>query len=95
MAHFPTTARGHLRLAGSPAEETRPENRAMLLARAVAAVVVLAFLTVLAWASAAVALAPIMWRRAPLGCRLRPLRPREARIIPFQPRTARQSALPR
>jgi hypothetical protein len=41
----------------------------------------------------AIALAPLAWRRAPNGVRLRPLRPREARIIPFE--RARQKALPR
>jgi hypothetical protein len=60
------------------------ENRALLLVRAAASAVVLSLLTLLAVLSAALALLPLAWRRAPVGVRLRPLRPREARIIPFQ-----------
>lgn len=92
---YPTNpaARGHLRLAGTPAEPPRAESRVLLLARSAAAAVVLFFLTLLAWTSAVLALAPLAWRRAPLGVRLRPLRPREARVIPFQPR--QRKALPR
>ena len=90
----PPAARGHLRLAGPPVER-RPvaENRAVLLVRAAAAAVVLVLLTAFAWISAVLALVPIAWRRAPVGGRLRPLRPREARIIPFH--RPRQKALPR
>jgi hypothetical protein len=50
-------------------------------------------LTVLAWIFTAAALAPVAWRRAPVGVRLRPFRVREARVIPFQ--RPRQKALPR
>jgi hypothetical protein len=88
----PNAARRHLRLAGPSAERRPEENRAILLVRAVLSTVALFFLTVVALASAAVALLPVAWRRAPRGVRLRPLRPAEARIIPFQPR---QRALPR
>jgi hypothetical protein len=87
-------ARGHLRLAGPPSERRRvAESRALLLVRAAASAVVLAVLTLFALLSAALALVPLAWRRAPVGVRLRPLRPREARIIPFQ-RPSRK-ALPR
>jgi hypothetical protein len=87
----PPAARGHLRLAGPPADR-RPtvESRAVLLLRAVLAALSLAFLTLLAWFAAALALVPLAWRRAPMGVRLRPLRPREARVIPFE--RARQKA---
>jgi len=86
--------RGHLRLAGLPVER-RPvaESRAALLLRAAAAQVALVLLTCIAWIAAALALLPIAWRRAPVGVRLRPLRPREARIIPFH--RPRQKALTR
>jgi hypothetical protein len=87
-------ARGHLRLAGPPAERRRVvESRALLLVRAAASAVALALLTVFALFTAALAFVPLAWRRAPVGMRLRPLRVREARIIPFQ-RPARK-ALPR
>ena len=56
----------------------------MLLARAAAAAVVLATLTLLAWALAFAAMLPLAIRRAPVGVRLRPLHPREARVIPFE-----------
>ncbi len=93
MSHpGPDIARRHLRLAGPPAERSRDENRALLAVRATLAIVALFFLTVAALLSTALALAPVAWRRAPIGGRLRPLRAREARIIPFQPR---QRALPR
>jgi hypothetical protein len=91
----PRAARAHLRLAGSLAAPRRAENRALLLARAALAFAVLAILTIAAWAGAAVALAPIVWRRAPLGCRVRPIRPPEARVIQLQPRQRRQTASPR
>jgi hypothetical protein len=90
----PPAARGHLRLAGPPADRRRTvESRTLLLLRAVSAALALAFLTLLAWITVSLALAPLAWRRAPTGVRLRPLRPREARIIPFQ--RARQKALSR
>jgi hypothetical protein len=90
----PPAARGHLRLAGPPGERRRAaESRSLLVLRAFAAAIVLALLTAVAWITAAVALLPVAWRRAPTGVRLRPLRPREAQIIPFQ--RPRQKALPR
>jgi hypothetical protein len=90
----PPAARGHLRVAGPPSER-RPvaERRALLLLRAAASAVGLALLTLLAVLSAALALLPLAWRRGPVGVRLRPLRPREARVIPFQRPT--RKALPR
>jgi hypothetical protein len=70
------------------------ESRALLVVRSAGSAVALALLTLLAVLSAALALVPLVWRRAPVGVRLRPLRPREARIIPFQRRPSRR-ALPR
>ncbi len=70
------------------------ESRIVLLARAAAAAVVLAALTVLAWILAFFAMLPLAWRRAPVGVRLRPLHAREARIIPFE-RPRGREALPR
>jgi hypothetical protein len=69
----------------------------LLLARAVASTLALVFATLLAWASTAVALAPLLWRRAPLRGRLRPLRAPDARVIPFPQRRSQQQqqALPR
>lgn len=90
----PPATRGHLRLAGPPTDRRHTvESRAVLLLRAALAALSLAFATLLAWIDVAVALSPLAWRRAPTGVRLRPLRPREARIIPFE--RARQKALPR
>ncbi len=92
----PPATRGHLKLAGSPPERRKvSESRALLRARSVAAAIVLAALTVFAWVVAALALLPVAWRRAPVGVRLRPLRPREARVIPFERRRDREQALPR
>jgi hypothetical protein len=87
----PPAARGHLRLAGPPVERRRRDNRALLLLRAAASALALVFLTVFALLAATMALAPLAWRRAPRGVRLRPIRPREARVIPFE----RKKALPR
>jgi hypothetical protein len=90
----PPAARGHLRLAGPPDERRRvAESRTLLLVRAAFGAIALLVLTVLACALAALSLLPLAWRRAPIGVRLRPLRPREARVIPFE--RARQKALPR
>jgi hypothetical protein len=50
------------------------------------------FTTLVAWFMAALALLPLLARRAPVGRRLRQRPPKEARIIPFQPR---RRALPR
>ena len=87
----PPVTRGHLRLA-TPVDAPRAENRALLVLRAAATAVTMVWSTVAAWVAAAFALAPLVWRRAPLGRRARPMPPREARIIPFQPR---RQALPR
>lgn len=96
MSHpLPPAARGHLRLAGPPLERRRvAESRAVLLVRSSAAAVALAALTLLAWILAAAALLPLAVRRAPVGVRLRPLHPREARVIPFE-RPRGREALPR
>ena len=76
----PPAARGHLRLAGPPVERRRvSESRAALLARAAVAALVLAVLTAVGWVLAALAMLPLVIRRAPVGVRLRPLHPREAR----------------
>ena len=81
----PPAARGHLRLAGPPVERRRvSESRAALLARAAVAALVLAVLTAVGWVLAALAMLPLVIRRAPVGVRLRPLHPREARVIPFE-----------
>ena len=95
--HGPPLARGHLRLAGPPTERRRvAESRLALLARAVPVAFVLAAVTAVAWALAALALLPLAWRRAPVGVRLRPLHPREARVIPFErPRGREREALTR
>lgn len=88
----PPATRGHLRLAPPPAERPRAENKALLRVTGALARLALLFTTLVAWTSTALALAPLLWRRAPLGGRLQPLRTREARILKFQPR---QQALPR
>jgi hypothetical protein len=49
-------------------------------------------MTAVAWLSAALAMLPLVWRRAPLGRRLNRQPRRDARVIPFQPR---RQALPR
>jgi hypothetical protein len=88
----PPAARGHLRLASLPVAPRPRDSRALLHGRAIAAALALFLVTLLAWMSSAVALLPLLWRRAPHGARLRPFRTREARVIQFQPR---QKALPR
>lgn len=86
-------ARGHLRLAPAPSQEPRRSHgRVALTARTLAVAVVLGWLALVAWIAAAVSLLPLLVAGAPLGRRLRPPAPREARIIPFQ---ARRQALPR
>jgi hypothetical protein len=77
-------AGSHLRLATAPPPRRRGERRVFLFLRAMLAALVLTWITMVAWTAAVVALAPLAWRRAPLGRRLRPPRP-EARVIPFQP----------
>jgi hypothetical protein len=89
-------ARGHLRLAGASPERRRAsESRVLLGARAVLGAAILLALTAVAWIVAFVALLPLAWRRAPVGVRMRPLRPPEARIIPFERGRVRERALPR
>lgn len=91
----PPAARGHLRLAGPPAERRRvAESRAVLLVRGSLAAAALVLSTLVALVASALALLPVALRRAPVGVRLRPIRPREARVIPFQ-RPAARKALPR
>ncbi len=82
----PPAARGHLHLVTAPVERRRRDRRVLLLARAATAGIALALTTLVAWASIALALAPLLWRRAPVRGRLRPLRAREARVIPLEPR---------
>jgi hypothetical protein len=78
-------ARRHLKLANAPAARRAGERRILLLVRAALVAVAVAWITAVAWVSAALALFPLAWRRAPRGQRLRPIR-REARVIPFEPR---------
>ncbi len=82
----PPAARGHLRLATAPVERRRRDSRALLLVRAAAAAVALLAATLVAWVAIALALSPLLWRRGPVRGRLRPLRAREARVIPLEPR---------
>ncbi|HEY6099091.1 MAG TPA: hypothetical protein VIW03_06660, partial [Anaeromyxobacter sp.] len=84
----PPVARGHLRLASPIAPRHKRETRPLLVARAVLAALALFAATLAAWVVMAVALAPVLWRRAPRGRRVAPIRAREARIIKFQPRQA-------
>lgn len=86
MPYRPPAARGHLRLAAAPVERRRRDSRALLLARAAIAWLALLATTLFAWATIALALAPLLWRRAPVRSRLRPLRVHEARVIPLEPR---------
>ena len=85
-------SRAHLRLASVPAARARADGRLLLRVRALGAALLLALATVASWISTALALAPLLWRRGPAGRRLRAHAPREARVIPFQPR---RTALPR
>ena len=82
----PPAARGHLRLATAPVERRRRDSRVLLLARAFAAGLALVAATLVAWLAIALALAPLLWRRAPVRARLRPLRAREAQVIRLEPR---------
>jgi hypothetical protein len=58
----------------------------LLLVRAIAGGLALAAATLVAWFTIALALAPLLWRRAPVRGRLRPLRAREAQVIRLEPR---------
>jgi hypothetical protein len=88
----PQAARAHLHLASAPAGRRPVESRLALTASALLIAISVTWLTVVAWIAATLALLPLAWHRAPLGRRLRPRPPREARVIPFQPR---RQALPR
>jgi hypothetical protein len=84
-------ARGRLRLAWAPGTLTARRSRALLWLHALLAEVLLRLTGAVLLIAAAVALLPVLRRRAPLGRRLRPAQ-REARIIPFHPA---QRSLPR
>jgi len=84
-------ARGHLRLASAPVRHG-PGRRLGRHVRAWLTLLAAFLATLAAWFMAALALLPLLVRRAPVGRRLRQRPPREARIIPFQPR---RRALPR
>ncbi|HEY6001960.1 MAG TPA: hypothetical protein VIV57_03735 [Anaeromyxobacter sp.] len=60
----------------------------LLLVRATLAALALLVATAVAWIVTFAALAPLFWRRAPLGRRVTPIRAREARIIKLRPRQA-------
>jgi hypothetical protein len=60
----------------------------LLLVRAALAALALLAATAVAWLATFLALAPVAWRRAPLGRRGTPIRAREARIIKLRPRQA-------
>ncbi len=79
-------ARGHLRLASATAAPG-PGRRLALQLRAFWATLVALWNTMLAGVASLLALLPLLLRSAPVG-RKAPQRrpPREARIIPFQPR---------
>lgn len=84
-------ARSHLRLASAPVHRG-PGRRLARHGRAWLAILAAFLGTLVAWLLAALALVPLLFRRAPVGRRLRQRPPREARVIPFQPR---RRALPR
>jgi hypothetical protein len=88
----PPPSRAHLRLASPAADRPSADGRLVLRVRAIGAALALVLATVAAWLSTALALAPLLCRRGPAGRRLRAQAPREARVIPFQPR---RTALPR
>jgi hypothetical protein len=91
-----SVVRGHLRLAPPPGARPAVESRARLVLRAVLTTLVVLLRSVAARIGAALALAPVAWRRAPLGRRASPLASRQARVIPFQPRRhPQQQAIPR
>lgn len=91
MQNPPPFARGHLRLASAPASHG-PGRRIATHLRAWVATLAALLATVMAWCMAALALVPLLVRRAPLGRRLHQRPRREARVIPFQPR---RRAVPR
>ncbi len=77
----PVVARGHLRLAPPPSARRTRDGRLALLLRSALSALALALATVAGWVVAALALAPVVWRRAPVGRRATPIRAREARVI--------------
>jgi hypothetical protein len=92
----PSVVRGHLRLAPPPGARPATESRARLVLRAVVSTLVVLLRSIAAQLGAVLALAPVAWRRAPLGRRASPLSTRQARVIPFQPRRhPQQQAIPR
>jgi hypothetical protein len=84
-------ARGHLRLASAPISHGVGRRMAAHM-RAGLAMLLALLSTLAAWFMAALALLPLLTRRAPAGRRLRQRPAREARVIPFQPR---RRAVPR
>jgi hypothetical protein len=63
----------------------------MLVLRTILVAVAVLWTSAFAWMGATLALLPVVWRRAPVGRRLRPRPSRDARVIPFQ----RRQAVPR
>ncbi len=79
-------ARGHLRLASGPATPG-PAKRLALRLRALGAVLAVIWSTWLAGLGTLLALLPLLFHPSPVGRRVQQRRPpREARVIPFQPR---------
>jgi hypothetical protein len=88
-------ARGRLRLASAPGALAARRSRALLRLQALLAAVLLWLIGAILRIAAAVALLPVLRRRAPLGRRLRPAH-LEARIIPFHPaQRSAQRSIPR
>ncbi len=86
MQHAGTEfTRGHLRLASAPVDHGPGERLGRHL-RAWLAILCALVATLAAWFMAGLALLPLLARRAPVGRRLHQRPPREARVIPFQPR---------
>jgi hypothetical protein len=87
-----TLSRGHLRLASGPTSPG-PGKRLALRLRALGAALAVLWSTLLSGLGTLLALLPLLFRPAPVGRRVQQRRPpREARIIPFQPR---RRAVPR
>jgi hypothetical protein len=79
-------ARGHLRLATRSEASRRSGGRLVFALRSILVAAAVLWISTVAWLGATLALLPLVWRRAPLGRRLRPRPSREVRVIPFQPR---------
>lgn len=85
-------SRGHLRLASGPTAPG-PGKRLALRLHALIATLAVLWSTLIAGLSTLLALLPLLFHPAPVGRRQQQRRPpREARIIPFQPR---KRAVPR